>query len=1281
MSARLTYYPVEKRKKEPFSVEVTQSRRNIKPLGSAHKAKSKEINGPDPIASAPPAAAPPAAAPAPGAQRKSVHKCRHNNAAIQRELDAVATAAAAAVSRWKKSPGQPQAQSQGKFHTDAKAHAQTAIQTQKDNIKDSPPRMMQKSKSQIPIAQNRFSSKICQEKKSKEKHHSMLCITRDTFPSDAKHRQQMEILQREEGRQMKQELELQDTQRRRIEAENDPLKETTEQESMTIKEIERKVCEHTEKKADESLSKGQHNDSTTYANVSFHSKKLIGSAHSSIQTQKDNIKDSPPRMRQKSKSQMDAKAPIPQNRFSNKMCQEKKSKEKHHSMLCITRDTFPSDAKHRQQMEILQREEGRQMKQELELQDNQRRRIEAENDPLKETTEQESMTIKEIERKVCEHTEKKADESLSKGQQNNSTTYANVSFHSKKLIGSAHSFIQTQKDNIKDSPPRMRQKSKSQMDAKAPIPRNRFSSKICQEKKSKEKHHSMLCITRDTFPSDAKHRQQMEILQREEGRQMKQELELQDNQRRRIEAENDPLKETTEQESMTIKEIERKVCEHTEKKADESLSKGQQNNSTTYANVSFHSKKLIGSAHSSIQTQKDNIKDSPPRMRQKSKSQMDAKAPIPQNRFSNKMCQEKKSKEKHHSMLCITRDTFPSDAKPRQQMEILQREEGRQMKQELELQDTQRRRIEAENDPLKETTEQESMTIKEIERKVCEHTEKKADESLSKGQHNDSTTYANVSFHSKKLIGSAHSSIQTQKDNIKDSPPRMRQKSQSQMDAKAPIPRNRYSNKMCQEKKSKEKHHSMISITRDTFPLDAMYRLQMELLQREERRQMQRELELKDNQRRRIEAENDPLKGTTEQESMTIKEIERKVCEHTEKKADESLSKGQHNDSTTYAKISSDEKHRIQMEILQRAERWQMQRELELKDNQRRRIEAENDPLKETTEQESMTIKEIKRKVCEHTEKKADESLSKGQHNDSTTYAKISSDEKHRLQMMILQRAERWQMQRELELKDNQRRRIEAENDPLKETTEQESMTIKEIERKVCEHTERKADESLSKGQHNDSTTYAKISSDEKHRLQMMILQRAESWQMQRELELKDNQRRRIEAENDPLKETTEQESMTIKEIERKVCEHTEKKADESLSKGQHNDSTTYANDSFHSKKLIGLEHAPGQDNDSKIADYFLKYTPPKQICEDLERANELNRGHDRIYELFWLDERREEEKYRRMLAQDVQEELPVHSCESCRHRHHKHNHNARFDNLRPTEDDIQEADSSPESN
>ncbi|XP_039152803.1 calponin homology domain-containing protein DDB_G0272472-like isoform X3 [Drosophila simulans] len=963
MSARLTYYPVEKRKKEPFSVEVTQSRRNIKPLGSAHKAKSKEINGPDPIASAPPAAAPPAAAPAPGAQRKSVHKCRHNNAAIQRELDAVATAAAAAVSRWKKSPGQPQAQSQGKFHTDAKAHAQTAIQTQKDNIKDSPPRMMQKSKSQIPIAQNRFSSKICQEKKSKEKHHSMLCITRDTFPSDAKHRQQMEILQREEGRQMKQELELQDTQRRRIEAENDPLKETTEQESMTIKEIERKVCEHTEKKADESLSKGQHNDSTTYANVSFHSKKLIGSAHSSIQTQKDNIKDSPPRMRQKSKSQMDAKAPIPQNRFSNKMCQEKKSKEKHHSMLCITRDTFPSDAKHRQQMEILQREEGR------------------------------------------------------------------------------------------------------------------------------------------------------------------------------------------------------------------------------------------------------------------------------------------------------------------------------QMKQELELQDTQRRRIEAENDPLKETTEQESMTIKEIERKVCEHTEKKADESLSKGQHNDSTTYANVSFHSKKLIGSAHSSIQTQKDNIKDSPPRMRQKSQSQMDAKAPIPRNRYSNKMCQEKKSKEKHHSMISITRDTFPLDAMYRLQMELLQREERRQMQRELELKDNQRRRIEAENDPLKGTTEQESMTIKEIERKVCEHTEKKADESLSKGQHNDSTTYAKISSDEKHRIQMEILQRAERWQMQRELELKDNQRRRIEAENDPLKETTEQESMTIKEIKRKVCEHTEKKADESLSKGQHNDSTTYAKISSDEKHRLQMMILQRAERWQMQRELELKDNQRRRIEAENDPLKETTEQESMTIKEIERKVCEHTERKADESLSKGQHNDSTTYAKISSDEKHRLQMMILQRAESWQMQRELELKDNQRRRIEAENDPLKETTEQESMTIKEIERKVCEHTEKKADESLSKGQHNDSTTYANDSFHSKKLIGLEHAPGQDNDSKIADYFLKYTPPKQICEDLERANELNRGHDRIYELFWLDERREEEKYRRMLAQDVQEELPVHSCESCRHRHHKHNHNARFDNLRPTEDDIQEADSSPESN
>ncbi|EDW54756.1 GM22306 [Drosophila sechellia] len=194
----------------------------------------------------------------------------------------------------------------------------------------------------------------------------------------------------------------------------------------------------------------------------------------------------------------------------------------------------------------------------------------------------------------------------------------------------------------------------------------------------------MICITRDTFPLDAMHRLRMVILQREEERQMKQELELKDNQRRRIEAESDP-------------------------------------------------KKLIGSAHSDIQTQKDNIKDSPPRMRQKSRSQMDAKAPIPQHRYSNKMCQEKKSKEKHHSMLCITRDTFPSDAKHRQQMEILQREERRQMKRELELKDTQRRRIEAENDPLKEATEQESMTIKEIERKVCEHTEKKADESLSKG--------------------------------------------------------------------------------------------------------------------------------------------------------------------------------------------------------------------------------------------------------------------------------------------------------------------------------------------------------------------------------------------------------------------------------------------------------------------------------------------------------------------------------------------------------------------
>ncbi|XP_032581476.1 LOW QUALITY PROTEIN: thyroid receptor-interacting protein 11 [Drosophila sechellia] len=1368
MSARLTYYPVEKRKKEPSSVEVTQSRRNIKTLGSAHKAKSKEINRPESIASTPAAAAPPAAAPAPGAQRKSVHKCRLNNAAIQRELDAVATAAAAAVSRWKKSPGQPQGQSQGKFHTKAKSPAQTAIQTQKDNIKDSPPRMRQKSRSQMdakaPIPQNRYSNKMCQEKKSKEKHHSMLCITRDTFPSDAKHRQQMEILQREESRQMKQELELQDNQRPRIEAESDPKKligsahSAIQTQKDNIKDSPPRMRQksrsqmdakapipqnrYSNKMCQEKKSKEKHHSMLCITRDTFPSdakhrqqmeilqreesrqmkqelelqdnqrprieaesdpKKLIGSAHSAIQTQKDNIKDSPPRMRQKSRSQMDAKAPIPQNRYSNKMCQEKKSKEKHHSMLCITRDTFPSDAKHRQQMEILQREEGRQMKQELDLKDNQRRRIEAESDP-------------------------------------------------KKLIGSAHSAIQTQKDNIKDSPPRMRQKSRSQMDAKAPIPQNRFSNKMWQEKKSKEKHHSMICITRNTFPSDAKHRQQMEILQREESRQMKQELELQDNQRPRIEAENDPLKETTEQESKTIKEIERKVCEHTEKKADESLSKGEHNDSTTYANVSFHSKKLIGSAHSAIQTQKDNIKDSPPRMRQKSRSQMDAKAPIPQNRYSNKMWQEKKSKEKHHSMICITRNTFPSDAKHRQQMEILQREESRQMKQELELQDNQRPRIEAENDPLKETTEQESKTIKEIERKVCEHTEKKADESLSKGEHNDSTTYANVSFHSKKLIGSAHSAIQTQKDNIKDSP-RMRQKSRSQMDAKAPIPQNRYSNKMCQEKKSKEKHHSMICITRNTFPSDAKHRQQMEILQREESRQMKQELELQDNQRPRIEAESDPKKligsahSAIQTQKDNIKDSPPRMRQksrsqmdakapipqnrYSNKMCQEKKSKEKHHSMLCITRdtFPSDAKHRQQMEILQREESRQMKQELELKDTQRRRIEAESDPKKligsahSDIQTQKDNIKDSPPKMRQKSQSQMDakgpipqnrysnkmcqEKESKEKHHSMICITRdtFPLDAMHRLRMVILQREEERQMKQELELKDNQRRRIEAESDPKKligsahSDIQTQKDNIKDSPPKMRQKSQSQMDakgpipqnrysnkmcqEKESKEKHHSMICITRdtFPLDAMHRLRMVILQREEERQMKQELELKDTQRRRIEAENDPLKEATEQESMTIKEIERKVCEHTEKKADESLSKGQHNDSTTYANVSFHSKKLIGLEHSPGQDNDSKIADYFLKSTPPKQICEDLERANELNRGHDRIYELFWLEERREEEKYRRMLAQNDQEELPVHSCGSCRHRHHKHNHNARFDNLRPTEDDIQEADSSPESN
>jgi len=254
---------------------VTQSRKNIKLLGSAHKAQSKEINHMESaitqvsIASAPPAAAPPApAATAPAVPRKSgdksVPKCQHNNAAVQRELAAVA--AAAAVARRKKSSWQSQAQSQGKFHTEAKAHVQTAIQTQKDNIKDSPPRMIQESQSlteaKAPIPKNRYSNKMCQEKKYKKKHHSMSCITRDTFPSETEHRQQRE--ERAYQRQMKRELQLKESYRRRIEAESEPLKETTEQESKTIKVIEQKVCEHTEKKADESLSKDQQKDSITF---------------------------------------------------------------------------------------------------------------------------------------------------------------------------------------------------------------------------------------------------------------------------------------------------------------------------------------------------------------------------------------------------------------------------------------------------------------------------------------------------------------------------------------------------------------------------------------------------------------------------------------------------------------------------------------------------------------------------------------------------------------------------------------------------------------------------------------------------------------------------------------------------------------------------------------------------------------------------------------------------------------------------------------------------------
>ncbi|XP_002044661.2 extracellular signal-regulated kinase 7 isoform X1 [Drosophila sechellia] len=403
-------------------------------------------------------------------------------------------------------------------------------------------------------------------------------------------------------------------------------------------------------------------------------------------------------------------------------------------------------------------------------------------------------------------------------------------------------------------------------------------------------------------------------------------------------------------------------------------------------------------------------------------------------------------------------------------------------------------------------------------------------------------------FHS-EAKAHAQTTIQTHKDNMKDSPPRMMQKSQSPMDAKEPIPQHRYSNKLSQEKKSKEKHHSMLCITRNTFPSDAKHRQQMEILQREERRQMKRELELKDNQRRRIEAENDPLKETTEQESTTIKEIKRKVCEHTEKKADESLSKGQHNDSTTFGTCVRERIHHLELEM-------------------------------EKCTEELVDFVELNADVL--------------------NYANVSSHLKK------LQRS------KENNEKDEDDRRLLPEG-----ICGPGSQNYKIFRQEQEKERQRQVQEFLARDETNE---YDNLDLDHAYRAKYYTAYKE------------------IGKELNPAPDSGGRDS--------------------------------------------GSEHSPGRDNDCKYADYFRKSTPPKQIWKDLERGNELNRGHDRIYELFWLEERREEEKYRRMLAQNDQEELPVHRLRPCRHRHHKPNQpNARFDNLRPTEDDIQEADSSPESN
>ncbi|XP_026838489.1 extracellular signal-regulated kinase 7-like [Drosophila erecta] len=290
-----TASPAERRK-EPYSCELNQMRRKIKLVVSAPKTKAKEANrtetaAPQASLAPAPAAAPAAASAAPPTQgktgEKTVHKCRHNQVQIQRELAAVA--AVATVPRRKKSTWQSQAQAQEKFHAEAKAQVQALLQTQKINIYDSPPGLRQESYSQAEATvPPRRSRRLWQEKKPKEKSNKVE-VTKPTVLTyrrremystveEKMQRRQLEIQQKKEEekahrQKMKQEHELREKQRRRMtenyrlmEAERDQLEEMAKQEAQAkaYKEIARKVWKLTARKEDDTLPKDQQDDSIIF---------------------------------------------------------------------------------------------------------------------------------------------------------------------------------------------------------------------------------------------------------------------------------------------------------------------------------------------------------------------------------------------------------------------------------------------------------------------------------------------------------------------------------------------------------------------------------------------------------------------------------------------------------------------------------------------------------------------------------------------------------------------------------------------------------------------------------------------------------------------------------------------------------------------------------------------------------------------------------------------------------------------------------------------------------